>query len=92
MFDRRGVVEVGAHRHADAALGNLQIQRLVQTVAAMLQQRVFAGDAQIGAAVLHVGRHIGGAHHQHPHVGLVGGQDQLARFFGVFQHLDAGGA
>ena len=92
LFDGRGVVKVGAHRHADAALGNLQVQRLVQAVAAMLQQRVLAGNAHVGTAVLHIGGHVGGAHHQHPHIGLVGGQNQLARFFRVFQHLNAGRA
>ena len=37
--------------------------------AAVLEQRVLAGHAEVGAAVLHVGRHVGGAHQHHAHVG-----------------------
>ena len=85
-----GVVKALGHGHAHAALGNLQVQRLVQADAAMLDQRVLAGHADVGAAVFHVGGHVGGAHQHHLHVGLVGGQDQLARGFWVFRHLDAG--
>ena len=90
LLDGRGVVKVVAHGHADAALGDLQIQRLVQALAAMFEQGVLAGNAHVGTAVLHIGGHVGGAHHQHPHVRQVGVQNQLARFFRVVQHLDAG--
>ena len=55
----------------------------------MLQQSVFAGDAQISTAVLDIRRHIGGTHHQHPHIGLVGGENEFAGLFRVFQHLNA---
>jgi hypothetical protein len=44
----------------------------------VLDQHVLAGHAEVGAAVLHVGRHVGGAHEHDAHVGLVGRQDQLA--------------
>jgi ABC-type glucose/galactose transport system permease subunit len=88
-----GVVEVGAHGHAHAALGDLQVQRLVQAAAAaVLQQRVLAGHAQVGAAVLHVGGHVGGAHQHHAHVAVGGPMMSLRALLGVFQHLDAGGA
>ena len=90
-FDLGRVVVVVAHGHTHAALGNAQIQRLVQALPAVLDQRVQAGHAQVGAAVLHIGGHVGGAHQHHAHLGLVGGQDQLARFFGIFEHLDARG-
>ena len=88
----RGIVETFAHRHADAALGDLQVERLVQAVTAMFEQGVAAGDADVGATVLHVGRHVGGAHHQHPHIGAVGIEYQLARLLGIVEHLDIGGA
>ncbi len=57
----------------------------------MFDQRVPAGHAEVGTAVLHVGRHIGGTHQHHTHTGLVGREDELARGFRVFQHLDARG-
>ena len=57
----------------------------------MLDQDVAPGHAKVGTAVLHIGRHIAGTHQHDAHVGLVGGQDQLAGGFGVFEHLDAGG-
>ena len=90
LLDGRGVVKIGTHRHADAAFGDVQVEGLVQAVAAMLQQGVLAGDAQVGTAVLHISGYIGGAHHQHAYTGLVGGENQLARFFRVVQHLNAG--
>ena len=73
-----GVIEVGTHGHAHAALRDLQVQRLVQALAAVLDERVFAGHAQIGAAVLDVGGHVAGAHQDHTHLSMVGGQDQFA--------------
>ncbi len=44
----------------------------------MLHQHVLAGDAQIGRAVLDIGRHVGGADDDQLHVGQVGVEDQLA--------------
>src|SRR3989338_4477362 len=91
LLDSTLVVEVVAHGNAHAALGNLQVQRLVQPLATVFDQGVLAGHADVGTAVFHVGGHVGGTHQHHAHVGLVGGQDELARLFGVFQHLDARG-
>ena len=85
------VVEVVAHRDAHAALRDAQVQRLVQALAAVLDQHVAAGHAQVGAAVLDVGRHVGRAHEHHAHLGLVGREDQLAGAVRVFQHGDARG-
>ena len=89
LFHGIGVIEIGTHRHADAAFCNLQIQRLVQTLPAVFQQRIFAGNAHIRTAVLHVGRHVGGANHQQAHVGQIGVQNEFAGFFRVVQHLNA---
>eukprot|EP01034_Spumella_vulgaris_P034042 gene34041-41981_t len=56
----------------------------------MLDQHVLAGHAEVRRAVLHIGRHVGGAHDQHAHIGVVGGQDQLARSFRILGDGDAG--
>jgi hypothetical protein len=56
----------------------------------MLDQRVLAGNTHVGAAVFHIGGHIGSADQHHTHIGVAGAQDELARGFRVFQHLDAG--
>ena len=89
------IVKASRHGYAHAALGNSQVKRLVQARCApfgtVLYERVLACYAQIGTAILHIGGHVGGAHQHHAQVGLVGGQNQLARCFGVFQHLNACG-
>jgi hypothetical protein len=53
-------------------------------------QHVLAGDAHVGGAVLHIGRHIGSAHDDQTHVVAVGADDQLARRFRIFGRHDAG--
>ena len=96
------VDELGRHAqpafglgHADGtgghqlALGNLQIQGLVQTLAAVLHQHVLAGHAEIGGAMLNIGRHIGGTHDQQAHILQGGGDDQLATFIRVFGRHNA---
>ena len=67
------------HGNHHVALGDFQIQRLVETLAAMFDQHVLAGDAEVGAAVLHVGGHIGGTHNEQPHIVTIGADDELAR-------------
>ena len=86
-----GVVEVGAHRDAHPAARDLQVERLVQALAAVLDQRVLAGHAEVGAAVLDIGRHVAGAHQHDAHVGPVGADDQLARLLRILGDLDPGG-
>ena len=88
-FHGSGVIEIGTHSHTHAALGNLQIEGLIQALAAMLNQGVFAGHAQIGAAILHISGHIGCTHQNHSHTRLVGGQYQFAGSFWIFQHFNA---
>jgi hypothetical protein len=56
----------------------------------MLQQHILAGDAHVRRAVLHIGRHIRGAHDDDAHVGAIGGDDQLARLLRIFGRHDAG--
>jgi alkylhydroperoxidase family enzyme len=57
----------------------------------VLDQGVQPGDAQVGAAVLHIGRNVACAHEHDTHLRVARLQDQLARLLGVVQHLDPGG-
>ena len=57
----------------------------------MLVEHVLARDAEVGGAVLHVGRHVGRAHDDEPHVGAVGGKDELARGLRILGGRDARG-
>ena len=54
----------------------------------MLHQHVLPGHPQIGSAILHIGRHIRGAHHYQAHILPVGGEDQLAAVFRIFRRLN----
>ena len=78
LLDGSGVVKALRHGHAHAATRDLQIQRLVQTCAAVLDERVQTGHAHVGAAVFHIRGHIRGAHQNNPQAVLVGRQNQLA--------------
>ena len=53
-----------------------------------LSAGVFSAD--VGRAILHIGRHIAGADHDDAHAVAVGRQDELARGLGVVEHFDAG--
>jgi len=88
LLHRSSVVVAFAHCDHHAALGDLQVERLIQAVAAVLVQHVLAGDAEVGGAVLHVGRDVAGAHDDQPHVGAVGADDELARGLGVLGRRD----
>ena len=63
----------------EPAAADAEIERLVKALAAVLEQDVLAGDAEVGGAVLDVGRHVGRAHDDERHVGPPRGEDQLAR-------------
>ena len=66
---RAGVVEAAPRRDHHAAAADAEVERLVEALAAVLEQHVLAGDAEVGGAVLHVGRHVGRAHDDEAHVG-----------------------
>ncbi len=89
LAHRRFVIEIVAHRHHHPAPRNVQVQRLIQPGAAVLVQHILARHADVRRAVLHVGRHVAGAHDDQAHIGTVGRQDQLARRLRVFQRDDA---
>jgi hypothetical protein len=88
---RLAVVVAFFHRDHHAAPRDPEIDRLIQTVAAVLIQHVLAGDPEVGRAVLHVRRHVGCAHDDHAHVAAVRREDELARSLGVFARRDPGG-
>jgi hypothetical protein len=90
LLHRAGVVVAFAHRDHHAAACDPQVERLVEAVAAVFVEHVLAGDAEVGGAVLDVGRDVAGAHDDEPHVGAVGADDELARGFGVLGRRDAG--
>ena len=48
--------------------GDAEVDGLVEAFAAVLDEHVAAGDAEVGAAVLHVGGSVGGTHHDEAHV------------------------
>ena len=77
------------HGHHEAATTDAQVERLEQSLSAVFQQHVTAGHAHVGGAVLHIGRHIGRAHHHQRHIGSVGGKDQLARRLRILGRHDA---
>ncbi len=53
------VVETVRHGDHHPALGDLQVERLVQTLDALLVQSILAGDPQISRTIANVGRNIG---------------------------------
>ncbi len=56
----------------------------------MLEQHVFAGNAQISRAILHVGRHVRRTQDDEAQVRAVAADDKLARGFRVLGRRDAG--
>jgi hypothetical protein len=70
------VVETGGYGDHHPAPGDLQVDRLVETFTAVLEQNVLAGDAEVGGTVLHIGRGIGGADDDHADIFPIGRDDQ----------------
>jgi hypothetical protein len=75
LLHRRLIIKIIAYRHHHAAFGDIQINRLIQTCAAMLIQHVFARHAHIRRAILHIGRHIRSAHNNQAHIGAISRQN-----------------
>ena len=78
-----------AHGNHQPAARDFQVERLVQSAAAVLGQQIPARDAEVGGSVLHISRHIGRAHDDEPHSGARRCDDQLARRLRVFRRDDA---
>ena len=68
---RAGPVESAFGRHDHPAARDLEVERLVEPVAAMLLQHVLAGDTGIGRTVLHIRRHVGRSDDDDRHPGNV---------------------
>mgnify|MGYP001583175517 CR=1 FL=1 len=83
------VIEAFAHRDHQPAARDLEVERLIQSVAAVLGQHVAARNAKVRRAVLNIGRHIGRAQDDEPHTGARSRDDQFARSIGVFGRDDA---
>jgi hypothetical protein len=75
---RGGVVEPAPDRHAHPAAADAQIDRLIEALAAVLEQHVATGHAEVRRAVLDVGGHVGGPDDDQPQARIGGRQDQLA--------------
>src|SRR6476661_4328292 len=78
-----GVIEIAARCDNQAAAADRQVERLIKTFSAVLEQHVLAGDAKVRGAVLNVRWNIGRAHDDKTEVGAIARQDQLARGFRV---------
>ena len=87
--DRLLIIETDGHGHAHPAAGDIQIQRLVEAGAAMLQEHVATGNADIRCAMLDIGRRVRGAHDDDADIGPVGIDDQLARGLRMLERNDA---
>ena len=72
------VVEIERRGDAHPAARDAEVERPVQALAAVLEQGVEAGDAEVGAAVLHVGRNVAGAHEDDAQLRVDGREDQAA--------------
>jgi hypothetical protein len=56
-------------RHDHLAAAVAEVEQLVDLPLRLLEQNVLARDPDVGGAVLHVGRHVAGAHGHDAHVG-----------------------
>ena len=84
-------VKAAGSGHAHAAAGDAQVHGHVQAVAAVLIERIPAGNAKVCRAVLHVRRHIGCTKHHDAEILPIRSDHELARVFRIFQRTNAGG-
>ena len=86
---RRRVVEAERRGDAHPAARDAEVERPIEAFAAVLDQGVEADDAEVGAAVLDVGRHVAGADQDDAQVGARGGDDQAPARLRALGELDA---
>ena len=86
-----GPVVAAPRRDRHAAARDAQVDRLVEPGAAMLEQHVLAGHAQVRRAPLHVGRNVGGPHDHQRHARHRRRQHELARRLRILGRHDARG-
>ena len=85
------IIEMGRHSNHHAAACDLQVDRLVQARAVMLQKHVETSDAKVCRAVLDIGRHVRGAYDDEPDIRIRGRDNEFSRRLGIVQRNDAGG-
>ncbi len=76
--------------HHQPAARDPEVEQFVETVALVFHEHVLAGDAEVGGAEAHVGRHVGGADDHELEVRRVGVEDEFAARERVLDRLDAG--
>src|SRR6188768_192031 len=77
-LDRCAPVVAPARRDDEPATADSQVDRLIESVEAVLEQYVASRHAQVGGTILHVSRHVGGAYDDDRSAGTLGRNDQLA--------------
>ena len=78
LTDRFFVIEAFANGNRQTASRDLQIDRLVQTGAAVFLKDILSGDTEIGSAILDVCRHVGGTDDDDAYLWFVGRQNQFS--------------
>jgi len=77
------IVEAFGNRDHHAARCDAEVERLVQPLAAVLEQHVLARDAEFRGAVLDVSRNVGCAHDKQAQVAAVRAQMSLREVSGL---------
>src|SRR5712691_4034102 len=83
------IIEAFGNRDHHSARCDAEVERLVQPLAAVLEQHVLAGDAELRGAVLDVRRNVGCAHDEQAQVAAARAQDELTRVVGIVERSDA---
>src|SRR5712691_3132862 len=82
------IIEAFGNRDHHSARCDAEVERLVQSLAAVLEQHVLARDAELRRAVLDVSRNIGRTHDEQPQVAAARAQNEFARGVGIVERLD----
>src|SRR5947208_5126101 len=89
LAHRARVIEAFRNRDHHAARCDAEVERLVQPLAAVLEEHVLACDPQLGGAVLNVGGNVRSTHDEQPQVAAARAQDEFARAVGIVERFDA---
>src|SRR6266850_2732990 len=83
------IVEAFGNCDHHAARCDAEVERLVQPLAAVLEQHVLPRDPEFGRPVLDVGGNVRSAHDKQAQVAAARAQDELARGVGIVERPDA---
>src|SRR5882762_2349328 len=89
LAHRARIIEALGNRDHHSARCDAEVERLVQSLAAVLEQHVLARDAELRRTVLDVSRNIGRTHDEQPQVAAARAQNEFARGVGIVERLDA---